>query len=286
MIGPTQGVLLSLLSLHAVRYRYAGAASWALDGVTLDVAEGHVVALLGPNDAGKSTLALVAAGLAPGVIGGALEGRVELGGDATTEIAPHQAAQRCGVLFQNPLTQLSGTAATVWEEVAFGPRNVGLGVPEIVDSVTHALAAVGIAELAARDPARLSGGQAQLVALASVLALRPAVLVLDEPTSQLDPHGTALVGRAIRRLARDTGTAVLLIEHKTDLVALVADEVAVLDAGRIVARGATTSMLGDALLDRVGVDAPAIVRLQRTLQAAGCDADLVDRLPGLAAQAT
>ncbi len=268
-LAPSSAVPPAPIRLEAVRYQYAGSRVWVLDGVDLAVPAGRVVALVGPNDAGKSTLGLVASGLAPQVIGGRLEGSATLAGSETRSRAPHEAAQRCGVLFQNPLTQLSATAPTVWEEIAFGPRNVGLALGEIIDRVEWALEALRIQPLASRDPGRLSGGQAQLVALASVLALRPACLVLDEPTSQLDPEGTRLVGEAIRTVATETGAAVLVAEHKTALVARIADEVAVLSAGRIVARGTVDETLADPTVTDLGIDPPPRVRLARALDAAG-----------------
>ncbi len=149
------------------------------------------------------------------------------------------------MLFQNPSTQLSGTTATVFEEVAFGPCNLGLPIAEVVDRVWWAMRAVGVEELAPRDPSRLSGGQSQLVALAGVLALRPRYLILDEPTSELDPAGTALVAEAIVRAARETGAGVLLVEHKTEVLARVADEIVVLERGAIAMSGPAASVLAD-----------------------------------------
>jgi energy-coupling factor transport system ATP-binding protein len=262
------------LRMRDARYAYAGTSRQVLASVDLDVEAGRVVAVVGPNEAGKSTLCLVAAGLAPIAIGGRLEGSVLLAGEETAGLAAHEAAQRCGILFQNPATQLSGTTATVWEEIAFGPRNLGLDVGAIVERVDGAMATLGIVDLAARDPQRLSGGQAHLVALASVLALRPSLLVLDEPTSQLDPAGTRLVGKALSRFAAENGTAVLLVEHKTGLVARIADEVAVLVAGRIVERGPTARILADPALEAHGVDPPSAVRIARAVAADGRSGDL------------
>ena len=251
-----------------MRYQYAGAREWVLDGIDLAVDAGRVVAVVGANDAGKSTLCLVVSGLAPSVIGGRLEGSVRLDGRETRELKPFEAAQRCGILFQNPLNQLSGTVPTVWEEVAFGPRNVGLDLATIVERVESSIESLRIGHLAARDPARLSGGQAQLVALAAVLALRPRSLVLDEPTSQLDPEGTRLVGEAIRRIAREAGSAVLVVEHKTGLLTEIADEAVVLDAGRVRSSGAINEVLGDPAIVDLGIDPPPVIRLRRALRAA------------------
>ncbi len=260
--------------MRDARYAYAGTSRQVLAGVDLDVEAGRVVAVVGPNEAGKSTLCLVAAGLAPIAIGGRLDGSVLLAGDETAGLAAHEAAQRCGILFQNPATQLSGTTATVWEEIAFGPRNLGLDIGAIVERVEGVMATLDIVGLAGRDPQRLSGGQAQLVALASVLALRPSLLVLDEPTSQLDPAGTRLVGDALVRFAEENGTAVLLVEHKTGLVARIADEVAVLVGGRIVQHGPTNEILADPALAEHGVDPPPAVRIERAVAAAGRARDL------------
>ena len=261
------------LALTGASYRYAGTPRDVLAGISLEVISGRVVGLVGPNEAGKSTLCLVASGLAPASIGGRLDGSVTMDGTETRSLKPHELAQRCGVLFQNPSTQLSGTAVTVYEELAFGPRNLGLPIPEVVARVEWAMAMLGIEALAPKDPARLSGGQAQLVALASVLALRPAYLVLDEPTSQLDPQGTRLVGEALAHLAGETGTGILIVEHKTELLAALADQVVVIDGGRVLESGSAAAMLADPRLAELGIEPPAAVRLRRALSVAGLDPD-------------
>jgi len=266
-----------VLRLAGVGYAYAGTAKPVLNDIDLEVEPGRVVAVVGPNEAGKSTLCLVAAGLAPASIGGRLTGSVLLGGAETATLKPFEAAQRCGILFQNPATQLSGTTATVWEEIAFGPRNLGLPLDDVVGRVESAMAALGIAALADRDPTRLSGGQAQLVALAAVVALGPSVLVLDEPTSQLDPAGTRFVGDALARLATEAGTAILLVEHKTALVARIANEAVLLVGGRIERRGPARDLLADPTIEKHGVEPPPSVRIERAAAAAGQS----DRLRGI-----
>lgn len=267
------------LQLANATYRYAGSNGPSLRAVSMELAPGEVVGLAGANEAGKSTLCLVAAGLAPGTIQGRLEGTVTIDGLDTHTARPDELAQRAGILFQNPMTQLSGTAPTVWEEVGFGPRNLGLTLGEIVARVEEAMATLGIDELAPRDPARLSGGQAQLVALASVLAMRPAYLLLDEPTSQLDPHGTHLVGEALAGLVARTGAGVLIVEHKTDLLERVCSRVGLLHEGRLVRLGPAAEVLAGPELEELGVEPPSAVRLSRAAAALGLmlPADAVTR---------
>ncbi len=261
------------IELRGVTYRYAGAPRPSLTDVTVSVGPGQVVGVAGANDAGKSTLCLVASGLAPAVVSGHLQGTVTIDGEATTALKPFELAQRCGILFQNSATQLSGTSRSVWEEIAFGPRNLGLPVGEVATRVAEAMAGLAIGALAERDPQRLSGGQAQLVALASVLALRPRYLVLDEPTSQLDPQGTRLVGDGLAALAATAGTGILLVEHKADLLARMAARVVVLDGGRVALDGPAATVLADPTLRDLGVEPPAAVTLQRAATAAGVTID-------------
>jgi energy-coupling factor transport system ATP-binding protein len=259
-----------MLRLSDVGYRYAGYARQVLHDIDLTLADGEIVGLVGANEAGKSTLCLVASGLAPGSIGGALSGRLEIDGEDMAGKPLHEFATRVGIAFQNPATQLSGITGSVFEEVALGPMNLGLPARETVDRVKAALAALGIESLAEREPRRLSGGQGQLVVLASLLAMRPRHLVLDEPTAQLDPEGTRLVGEALRQLAK-AGTAMLLVEHKTDLLDALTSRVAVVADGTLVADGPTPDILEDPRLDAWGVEPPSRIRLGRAIAAAGMD---------------
>jgi energy-coupling factor transport system ATP-binding protein len=220
------------LELRGVSYRYPGYRRLALAGVDLRVGDGEVVGLVGPNEAGKSTTCLVASGLVPASIGGELTGEVLVDGVALRGRRTHELAERVGIVFANPASQLSGVTRTVFEEVALGAVNLGLPVGETVARARAALAAVGIDELAERRPDRLSGGQTQLVAIASMLAMRPRVLVLDEPVAELDPEGRGLVGEALRSLA-GAGTALLVAEHDVALLRSVGARLVSIDGGRI-----------------------------------------------------
>ena len=262
-----------MLELRGATYRYAGYARPVIHEVDLALRDGEIVGLVGANDSGKSTICLVASGLAPLSIGGELRGEVRIDGRPTAGLAVHDLAQRVVLGFQNPATQRSGVAATVFEEVALGPMNLGLPVAETLARARRALATLRIEHLADRDPARLSGGQGQLVAIASLLAMGPRHILLDEPTAQLDPEGTNLVAAALRDVAA-TGAALLVVEHKTDLLDGLCDRVAVVDRGRVVLDGPAAATLEDPRLEGWGVEPPARVRLARALAARG--------LPGLA----
>jgi energy-coupling factor transporter ATP-binding protein EcfA2 len=185
----------------------------------------------------------------------------------------HEIAALVGICFQNPFTQLSQVADTVFEEVAFGALNLGLARDQVIRRVREALAAIGITELGGRDPRRLSGGQMQLVAVAGLLAMRPRHLVLDEPVAQLDPEGRALVADALRQVAA-AGTGLLIAEHDTDLLAGLCSRVVAVERGLIVAQGAASDVLADPRLDEWGVEPPDGVRLSRALAAAGVAAEL------------
>ena len=259
-----------MLELSLVSYRYPGYARTVLHDIELCLEDGEIVGLVGPNDAGKSTLCLVAAGLAPASIGGVLKGTLTLDDTPADGLRTHQLAERVVVGFQNPNTQRSGLAATVFEEIAVGPMNLGLEVPETVARTREAIARLRLEPLVERDPQRLSGGQAQLVAIASLLAMRPRHVILDEPTAQLDPEGTRLVGEALKALA-DGGTSLLIAEHKTDLLDGLCQRVVVIDAGTLVRDGATGEVLTDPELEMLGVEPPARIRLRRAAEAAGLD---------------
>jgi energy-coupling factor transporter ATP-binding protein EcfA2 len=217
---------VAVLELRGVAYRYPGATRFAIEGIDLAIRPGEIVGVVGPNESGKSTLCLVASGLAQASTGGDLTGRVEIDGEA-------------GIVFQDPATQRSGVTGTVFEEVAVGPVNLGRSVPETIAAVRAALHSVGIDDLAERHPAHLSGGQTQLLAIASALAMGPRLLVLDEPAAQLDPEATDAVVAALRALVKG-GTAVLVAEHRMDVLDALGARRVALAGGRLAPAGGAT----------------------------------------------
>lgn len=254
--------MAALIALHDVTYRYPGATAPALRGITLELAPGEIVGVAGPNGSGKSTLSVVVAGLAPRVLGGSLTGRVTLDGADAAVLAMHEVVERVGIGFHSPATQLSGVSGSVYEEVAFGPANLGRPVTEVVEATESALETLGIGYLAARDPDHLSGGEQQLTALAGLLAMRPDVIVLDEPTSQLDPRAARLVRDAIERLAT-SGVAILLAEHRTDLLLDVCARVVLLARGEIAFEGVPRDALNGDRTGTLGIAEPSALRIER-----------------------
>lgn len=262
-----------MIVLENVTYRYPGGTQPALRGIDLELAEGEVVGLVGAGESGKTTLCLVASGLAPRSVGGTLTGRMLIDEEDIAGQPIHELVSRVGICFQNPATQLSQVAETVFEEVAFGALNLGLERQEVAARTAEALKALDIESLAERDPRHVSGGQMQLVAVAGLLAMRPRHLVLDEPTAQLDPEGKRLVREALGRLAGE-GMAFLIAEHDTDLLAAICDRVLVIDGGQLAFSGPTAEVLADPRLEALGIEPPAPVAMRRALEAAGVRAEI------------
>jgi energy-coupling factor transport system ATP-binding protein len=228
--------------IHVDRLSVRYGAQPALDDLSLSVERGEFLLVSGPSGCGKSTLALCLAGLIPQAVGADISGRVAVGGlDTQTHPLPDLARQ-VGIVFQNPDTQLFN--ATVEQEVAFAPHNLGLAGGEIAARVHRALAATGIEHLRWRSVRALSGGERQKVAIAAVLALRPPVLVLDEPTANLDRCGVEQITSTLARLHQREGLTVILIEHRLGAVVPLATRAVWMEAGRVVADGAPAAVLG------------------------------------------
>jgi len=227
------------LSLEHVSFWYPATDTPALADVSLEVAGGEVVALVGAVGAGASTLLLVAADLAPRVVGGRLEGAVDFRGRGNGEGGR-------GIVLPTPWTQVSGMAFTVWDEVAFGPANLGWPREQITRHVDRALARLDIAALRAREPATLSGGELQRVIIAGILAMDPALVLFDEPTADLDPAGARMLWRLVRSLAAE-GKAVIVATNDLDALPDVADRVVWLEQGRAKKIGPPALLAEDAL---------------------------------------
>jgi energy-coupling factor transporter ATP-binding protein EcfA2 len=242
-----------IISIQQVTYAYPGTSAPALRNVSLAIPAGQFCAVIGGNGAGKSTLAYTIAGFVPHFYHGTLQGEVSVAGNKTSSTPIHDLVSLVGLVFQNPFNQISGTKFTVREEIAFGMENLGIPRDEMLDRCEAMMALVGISDLAERFPLSLSGGQMQRVVIASILAMQPQILVLDEPTSQLDPIGSREVLAAIRLLASRHQITVLIIEHKLEWLASYADRVIAMAEGVVIADGPPRLVLSDETIWERGV---------------------------------
>ena len=223
---------MAALSFRGVGHRYPGAIRPSLHGIDLEIEDGELVLLLGDSGCGKSTLLRAALGLVPHFHGGSLAGTVLTGGLDTRDHQPAELARRAGLVFQDPEAQLVLQRAE--REAAFGLENLGHPATEIGFRAQEALMVTGASRLAGRITTSLSGGEQQRVAIASVIAMGQPILLLDEPTSQLDPVAAEELLGLIVRINRDRGTTVVVAEHRTGRIFAEADRVVVMEAGRIV----------------------------------------------------
>lgn len=241
---------MAIVNLQNVTYKYPLTQTPVLQNINLQVSEGEFVAIIGPNGAGKSTLCYAIAGFVPHFFKGEISGTVEVAGVESGKSSLSEWVLNVGLAFQNPFNQISGAKYTVFEELAFGLENIGVPRDEMPARVEGAMRLTGISALADRPPYSLSGGQQQRVALASILVMQPKVLVLDEPTSQMDPVGTREVFAVIRTLA-ENGMTVILVEHKVEWIAEFADRVIALHDGKILLEGKPAEVLtSDALAEK------------------------------------
>lgn len=242
---------MAFVNLQNVTYKYPLTKTPVLQDINLQINKGEFVAVIGPNGAGKSTLCYTLAGFAPHFFKGELSGTVEIDGMESSKSTLDEWILNVGLAFQNPFNQISGAKYSVFEEIAFGLENIGVPREEMKGRVEDAMALTGISDLADRSPYSLSGGQQQRVALTSILVMQPKLLVLDEPTSQMDPIGTREVFGTIRKMAED-GLTVVLVEHKMEWIAEFADRVVALKDGRILMEGTPNEVLTSDLLAENG----------------------------------
>jgi energy-coupling factor transporter ATP-binding protein EcfA2 len=259
---------MAIVNLQNVTYKYPLTDMPALQDINLQVEDGEFIALIGPNGAGKSTLCYTLAGFVPHFFKGELAGTVEVVGLESHNATLSEWVLNVGLAFQNPFNQISGAKYTVFEELAFGLENIGVPRQEMKRRVEDAMRLTGISDLAERSPYSLSGGQQQRVALTSILVMQPKVLVLDEPTSQMDPIGTREVFGVIRSLA-EQGMTVILAEHKVEWIAEFADRVVALKDGAILLDGSPADVLTSPVLPEYGFGISRYTSVARRAQEMG-----------------
>lgn len=232
------------IQIKNLTYRYPTSEADVLKDVSFTVKKGELCAIVGANGSGKTTLCNAIRGFVPKFYKGEISGEVLVNGRDVKEDPDGENALEIGFVFQNPFTQISGIASTVYEELAYGLENMGVEPEEIRQRIERIMELTKIQEFRDRDPYQLSGGQQQRVALAAILVMDQDVLVIDEPTSQLDPQSTDDVFEIIK-LMKSMGKTIVLVEHKMEQIAKYADQIIVLDGGQVVMEGTPKEVFSD-----------------------------------------
>ena len=260
-----------MIRIRGLTFFYSEAKEPALCDVNLEIEDGEFVLITGPSGGGKSSLCRCFNGLIPHFYGGRITGRVEVQGLDVFKHSTKELATRVGMVFQDPENQL--VAMDVEREIAFGLENLAFPRDVIAKRIEESLDTLGISSLRCRQVHELSGGEKQKVVIASVLALHPDILVLDEPTSELDPKGAEEVLSIVEQLNDELGITVILIEHRLDRVVHLVDRMIVLDKGKVLADGIPRDILDNAKSADIGVGMPPIIRLVQVLKSRGLSID-------------
>ena len=273
----------SIIKIEDFSFRYRDAKRCAVRHLDFEVPEGGFLCVVGPNGSGKSTLCNALVGLVPHHFNGKSRGSVRVLGQKVADQTIAQISCNVGFVFQNPFNQLSYTAGTVAEELAYGLGNHGVPRDEMVRRIERIAGPLHLEGLLARNPLELSGGQVQRVALGSTLIMNPRVLVLDECTTQLDPLGSEEIFDIVKKLNED-GMTVVMVDHDMERVARCADHVLVLSRGNQIAFGTPEEVFSDPALEEHGVDIPDYVRVSRALSEAGLASGPVTLTEGACAE--
>lgn len=258
-LGSTSGE--GLINISNLSFSYLGDSRPVLNKTNLTIREGEIVVLAGHSGSGKSTLLRAINGLIPHQHGGEYSGEVVVDGMVVASSKMSQLTTKVGYIFQNPENQIF--MFSVERDIAFGLENQGLSTEEIRNRVNWAMDLLQINHLALRAPHELSDGQKQRVAIAGVLAMKPKVLILDEPTSLLDPYTARSLVDLVKDLRSKLGMTVLIVEHRLDLVAKICDRIIVIDQGKIVIAGPPRDVLSRMDIGLFGVTEPTIVKLAK-----------------------
>ena len=258
---------MAVIETKELTYTYPGATRHSIEDISIKIEKGEFTLITGPSGCGKTTLCRCFNGLIPHFYQGEIKGQVFLAGLNVADHQIYELAKHAGLVFQNPENQLF--ALSVEKDVAFGLENLGVPREEMRKKVDWALELTGIYDLRERAPHELSGGQQQRVAIASVLAMQPEVIVLDEPTSFLDPLSARRIFETIHQLNRTLGITVVLVEHRLDLTARFANHIIIMNEGKVVSDGDPHDILQSEETRLIGVGIPKATRLYEMLRKAG-----------------
>ncbi len=259
---------LAIIRADHLTFTYAGASKPSIEDISFDISSGEFVVLTGPSGCGKTTICRCLNGLIPNFYSGDFTGELVVDGMNVKEHTTAELASHVGLVFQNPENQLF--SLSIERDVAFGPENLGLHRDETRKRVDWALEVTGITGLKDKPPYELSGGQQQRAAIAAVLAMQPKVMVLDEPTSFLDPKSALEILEVISNLNKQLGITIILVEHRLDIVSKHAKRVVVMDNGRIVLDGIPRDVYGEQAR-LIGIGLPRVTTLFNLLQKEGLE---------------
>lgn len=252
------------IRIENLKYRYPHTKKLALDGITCEIKQGEFIGVIGRNGSGKSTFCQALTGLVPNFYRGAYGGKVFIDNIKVDTVGVEEICQKVGLVFQNPFNQVTGAKLTVYEEIAFGLENLGIPRDEMIRRVDEAMELLDIAKYKDRHPFDLSGGQMQRMAIASIIAMQPEVIILDEPTSQLDPQGSEEVFQAVQKLSKK-GITIIMVEHKIEKIAAYSDRVILLDDGKLIDMDTPQKIFSKENLHEYGVEAPIFTKICKGL---------------------
>lgn len=257
-----------MITIEGLTFQYKNSNQNALDGISLTIRDGDFLGIIGESGAGKTTLIRALNGIIPHHFPGDYYGSVKVDGEDTFDVTPSTISLKIGTVFQDIDSQM--ISSVVEDEILFGMENFSIPREEIESRLSGALDAVGISQLRYRNIAHLSGGQKQKVAIAAIIALRPKILLLDEPTSELDPQSSLAIFRLLKELNESYGLTVIVVEQKIMLLSEFVKELAVMKSGRIILNGAVREVLKNTSEVRnSGINCPRVVALANRLTELG-----------------
>lgn len=261
------------IAVSNLKYKYPGRDKLALDNISFEIKAGEFIGIIGQNNSGKSTLCQALMGLVPNFYKGSYGGKVLIDDLEVAKTSIATLCKKVGLIFQNPFNQVTGSKETVYEEIAFGLENLGIPKEEMIKRINSALELLDIEKFKDRNPFDLSGGQMQRVALASIIAMKPEIIILDEPTSQLDPKGSEEVFKAIQNLTK-AGITIIMVEHKMEKIAAYSDRVMLLHDGKLIHFDTPSKIFSMDDLSNYGVNAPVFTRVCKELKLTCKDSNL------------